>query len=81
MDNPRDILNELKWRHKRSLEKARVYYIHRGAPGDFRVMKGEEIEDLGRSFIKSEEAHIPYHRVFKIEYGEDEVLLEREAEK
>lgn len=80
MDTPRDILNELKWRHEKSLEEARVYYVHRGAPEDFRVMHGNEIEDLGRSFIKTKEAHIPYHRVFKIEY-EEKVLLEREAEK
>ncbi len=77
MDTPREILNELKWRHERSLEKAKIFYIHRGAPGDFRVMKGEDIIDLGRSFIETEEAKIPYHRVFKIEY-DGEILLERE---
>ncbi|MFP4001469.1 MAG: DUF504 domain-containing protein [Candidatus Natronoplasma sp.] len=80
MDNPRDILNELKWRHEKSLEKARIYYVHRGAPDDFRVMQGEDIEDLGRSFIRTEDAHIPYHRVFKIDY-EGEVLLERDADR
>ncbi len=78
--NPRDILNELKWREEKDLKKASIYYVHRGAPGDFRVMEGEEIKDLGRSFIKTEEAHIPYHRIFKIEYGK-EVLLERKSEK
>ncbi len=79
-ETPRDVLNELKWRHEKSLEEAEIYYVHRGAPGDFRTMMGSEVEDLGRSFIKCEESHIPYHRVFKIEY-EGEVIFEREPEK
>jgi len=77
METPRDILNELKWRYKTSLDEAKIYYIHRGAPGDYRVMIGSEIEELNRSFIKTEESQIPYHRVFKIEY-EEEIVFERE---
>lgn len=77
METPRDILNELKWRYKRSLEKADIYYVHRGAPGDFRIMDGKEVEELNRSFIKFSEGHIPYHRVFKIEY-DGGVIFERE---
>ncbi len=77
MDTPRDVLNELKWRGKRDLEKARIHYVHRGAPNDSRVMKGSEIEDLGRSFIQCVEGHIPYHRIFKIVY-EDEEIFSRE---
>ncbi len=76
-ETPRDVLNELKWREKKSLEKAIIYYVHRGAPDDFRTMRGSEVEDLGRSFIKCVEGHIPYHRVFKIEYDGD-VIFERE---
>ncbi|MFP3871385.1 MAG: DUF504 domain-containing protein [Candidatus Natronoplasma sp.] len=77
MKTPRDVLNELKWREKENLDEARIYYVHRGAPADFRTMQGSEIEDLGRSFIKCVEGHIPYHRIFKIEY-EGEVIFERE---
>ncbi|MEF8832266.1 MAG: RNA repair domain-containing protein [Candidatus Thermoplasmatota archaeon] len=77
METPRDVLNELKWRDEKSLEEAKIYYVHRGAPGDYRVMSGSEIEDLDRSFIKTDEAQIPYHRVFKIEY-EEKVIFERE---
>lgn len=69
-------MNELKWREKEDLERATIYYVHRGAPGDFRTMQGSEIEDLGRSFIKCVGGHIPYHRIFKIVYDGD-VLLER----
>ncbi len=77
MKTPRDVLNELKWRHERSLDETKIYYVHRGAPGDYRVMSGFEIEELNRSFIKTEEAQIPYHRVFKIEH-EEEIIFERE---
>lgn len=77
METPRDVLNELKWRHESSLDKTKIYYVHRGAPGDYRVMSGSEIEELNRSFIKTEEAHIPYHRIFKIKH-EKEIIFERE---
>lgn len=69
-------MNELKWRENRALEKADIHYVHRGAPDDFRIMNGGDIIDLGRSFIKLEEAHIPYHRVFKVEY-DGEVIFSR----
>ncbi len=77
MESVRDILNEIKWRFNKSLKDTEIYYIHRGAPGDFKTIKGDEISDLGRSFITCGEGHIPYHRVFKIEY-EEEVIFERE---
>lgn len=79
METPRDILNEIKWRYKTSLDEAKIYYIHRGAPGDYRVMWGSEIEELSRSLIKTKDAQIPYHRIFKIEYKE-EIILERERD-
>lgn len=75
-ETPRDVLNELKWREEKRLEKAKIYYVHRGAPEDFRTMEGSEVQDLGRSFITCVESHIPYHRVFKIEY-EGRVIFER----
>ncbi len=80
MRTPRDVLNELKWRKDEDLGEAKIFYVHRGAPGDFRTLSGSEIEDLGRSFIKCVEGHIPYHRVFKIEY-EGEIEFERERER
>lgn len=79
MESIRDLLNELKWRYKKSLDDAEIFYVHRGAPGDFRTMNGSEIKDIGRSFIKTRESHIPYHRVFKIKY-KGEVIFERERD-
>ena len=79
MSNPRDILNELKWRDDKELETVEVFYIHRGAPDDYKILKGDEIIDLGRSFIKSRDSSIPYHRVFQIIYKGD-VIFSRDRE-
>ena len=33
--HPRDIFNEIKWRS--DLANCRIYYIHRGVPGDMKI--------------------------------------------
>lgn len=70
MTSPRDVLNELKWRHD-ALDEAVIHYVHRGAPGDTRVVTGEDVADVGQSFMELRGAHgramIPFHRVFRIE--------------
>ncbi|MGM0509985.1 MAG: DUF504 domain-containing protein [Thermoplasmatota archaeon] len=79
MKTPRDVLNELKWKDDMDLGFAEVFYVHRGAEGDYKILNGDEIEDLGRSFIKLEDSHIPYHRVFQIIY-KGEVIFSRDRE-
>ncbi len=79
MTTARDILNELKWRDGRSLEGVEIFYVHRGAPRDFKVLNGKDIINLGRSFIKHTDGEIPYHRVFQISKGA-KVLLSRERD-
>lgn len=73
---PREILNELKWREDRDLSKAEIWYIHRGAPNDTKIISGKEILNLEHSFMILEEASIPYHRIFRIIY-EGDVIFER----
>ncbi len=51
-----------------------VTYLHRGAPGDLTVVRGEDITELGRSFFRTGESYIPYHRIMKIEM-EGEVVF------
>ncbi len=67
---PRELLNEIKWRF--GLGRCRVYYIHRGAPGDMMVVEGSVIRNLERGFLVLEgdeqDVHIPYHRIFRIEF-------------
>ncbi len=75
MSNPKDILNELKWRKSSELEKAEIWYIHRGAPNDTKIISGKEVLKLGKSFMQTNTAMIPYHRVFKITYGEDIIFM------
>ena len=60
-----------------NLSKAEVWYVHRGAPNDSRIISGDEILDLEHSFMVLEEASIPYHRIFKIVYN-GKVIFERE---
>jgi len=53
MPNPKDILNELKWRKSFELEKAEIWYIHRGAPNDTKIVSGKEVVKLGKSFMQN----------------------------
>ncbi|MCZ7372704.1 MAG: RNA repair domain-containing protein [Candidatus Methanoperedens sp.] len=76
--HPRLLLNEIKWRF--DLGKCKVYYIHRGAPGDMRVVDGTEIKNIGRGFLilkgVEQDVYIPYHRIFRIDF-EDQTIFER----
>ena len=75
---PRLILNEAKWRF--DLSKCRVYYIHRGAPGNVRAVDGSAIKSIERGFLVLEgqphEVYIPYHRIIRIDYN-GRVVFER----
>jgi uncharacterized protein (UPF0248 family) len=69
---PREVLNMLKWDPRFKFERAKVTILHRGAPGDVRVVCGDEILNLGRGFMRvaspeGGEVDIPYHRILKIE--------------
>jgi uncharacterized protein (UPF0248 family) len=77
MPLPREILNELKWRDDRDISKAEIWYVHRGAPNDTKIISGDEIQDFEHSFMVLEEAKIPFHRIFKIVY-EGNVIFDRE---
>jgi len=76
MSNIRDILNELKWKQDSNLEKAEIWYVHRGTRNDTKIISGKEIVALGKSFMQTTTAMIPYHRIFKITYA-GEVIFKR----
>jgi len=76
MTNPRIILNKFKWKENTDFKEIKVEYTHRGAPNDKKMISGEEIIDVGRSFMKTNSAEIPFHRVIKIKYR-DEIIFER----
>jgi len=68
---PRDTLNRLRWHPEFNLRDAKVTILHRGLPGDIRVIEGSDIEELGPAFMRvvtpEGEVEIPYHRILRIE--------------
>ena len=76
MANPRDILNELKWKNNCDLELAEIWYVHRGAPNDTKIISGKDIVSLEKSFMQTTNSMIPYHRIFKIIYR-NEIIFQR----
>lgn len=81
LQGPRATLNELKWRWQ-ALDEARIVYKHRGAPDDEATAEGSDIVALGRSFITLERpegtVQLPYHRVFRIDRGDEEIWNRQE---
>lgn len=78
--NPREALNELKWRYSERLEGVEIWYIHRGVPGDTKIILGTEVRNIGRDGIETEGAMIPYHRIKRIIFN-GEVFFDREHER
>ena len=72
MPNVRDILNEIKW--TKDLEKIKIWYFHRGALNNTKIISGIEITGIGKSFLETTTATIPYHRIIKIFYGDKTVF-------
>ena len=65
---PRDILNEIKWKGL-DIEHCTIYYIHRGAPGDTKVIGFSSLRTIGRSFFETTSGtSIPYHRILRIDH-------------
>ena len=68
MTNPKEVLNKIKWKQDYEFDKVEVWYLHRGAPQDTKIIAGKNIVKLEKSFIETDTAMIPYHRVLKIIY-------------
>ena len=74
LPNLRTLLNEVKW--TKDFSKIEIWYRHRGAPNDTMMISGKDVVGIGRSFLETEQASIPFHRILKICY-EQEVLFDR----
>lgn len=74
---PREVLNRLRWTEGESLDRATIWYVHRGAPGDVLRISGERIKALGKGFFETDEAMIPYHRILRIDH-EGKTLFEKD---
>ena len=77
---PREALNEIKWRYSRELEGVEIWYIHRGAPGNMKMMEGKDVRNIGSYGIETERATIPYHRIMRIIFN-GELFFDREHER
>jgi uncharacterized protein (UPF0248 family) len=79
MNKIRDILNELKWRQKYAFNDTKIYYIHRGAPKNTKIITGAEVLSIDKTFLRTIDAMIPHHRIFKISYHQ-KTLFDRERD-
>jgi uncharacterized protein (UPF0248 family) len=77
MPNTKEILNELKWNKKYNLNDAKIWYLHRGASDDTKIISGRDIIKIEKSFIHTSSAVIPFHRIFKIMYR-GRIIFERD---
>ena len=76
MLNPRDILNEIKWKKNSNLDYVEVYILHRGALDDTKIISGKDIFKIDRSFIHTKSTMITFHRIKKIKYS-NEIFFQR----
>ena len=64
-------LGKLKW--EKRMGGTEVIILHRGAPGNRKVIKGEDITSVKKDHFTyrkgREEGFIPHHRVVKIRKG------------
>ena len=74
MTHLRNLLNEIKW--TKDLCKVELWYVHRGAPNDTKILSGKDIVRIEKSSLDTTTATIPYHRIFKIVY-DGEIIFER----
>ena len=74
--NPRLILNKIKWTKEFDLKKITIYYLHRGANDNKKIVYGIHLKSIEKSFIETNTSSIPYHRILKIEYG-NKVIFDR----
>ncbi|MBX3248110.1 MAG: RNA 3'-terminal phosphate cyclase [Myxococcales bacterium] len=79
----RDILNRARWRDE-NLHALELVVLHRGAPGDRRVVSGALVTDVGPSGVTldgqglEEDVFLPYHRFLAIR-GPDGALWDKEG--
>lgn len=70
MPTIRELLNKIKWSENGGLGGCEIVIVHRGAAGNRRVIRGEDVADVApRALICIEEGHeviIPYHRVISL---------------
>lgn len=79
MPTCKEVLKRHRWDPNRSMEGLLITYRHRGAPQDERTIPVDDVDDLGSSFVVTvDDTHIPYHRILRIERGDEAIWTRRE---
>jgi len=72
----KNILNMVLWHPRMKINQAKISYIHRGAPGNLKTIKGSFIDRLENGFlILNDGTQIPFHRIIKIEYNDKTLCI------
>ncbi len=73
------VLSQLEWGEGIPLKELEFVVVHRGAPGDRRVLAAPEVVGRDRSYLLLEGGGaVPYHRVMEVRRG-GRVLWSREC--
>jgi uncharacterized protein (UPF0248 family) len=65
-----ELLSRLEWGEGVSLDELEFLVVHRGAPGDVRVLAAPEVMGRDRSYLLLEGGGaVPYHRVLEVRRG------------
>jgi len=77
----KNILNGLRWQSNLNPNDYAITYLHRGAPGDVKIIRASDIRSLGKSYftfknsMDEEETLIPFHRIIEIRKTTDDSIL------
>ncbi len=72
----REVLNGLRWREPNRLSEAAIFYRDRTRPEGFQLIRGSEIQELGRRYFIKGTIRLPYYKIDKIVCA-GETLFER----
>jgi len=64
------VLQRIRYEHgNRGLAQVIIAYLHRGAPDDVAYLRGEDVVEVGRSFLDLPQGvRLPMHRILRIEW-------------
>jgi uncharacterized protein (UPF0248 family) len=76
MPDLRELLNELRW--TKDFSKVAVWYLHRGAPQNKKMISGRDIVSIEKSSFSTQTSSIPFHRILLITY-DAQVVFNRQS--
>jgi uncharacterized protein (UPF0248 family) len=64
------------WHPRMSIDHAKISYIHRGAPGNLKTIKGCFVDQIGKWVLDTKRWNSnPFHRIIKIEYNDKPLYI------